>query len=79
MSTCRRCGGSGKEPDLRKLGQRVRSARLGKRLTLRGLAKVLDMSPAYISDIENGNREIQGDKAQRLMTHLGLIPGGDHG
>lgn len=79
MSTCRRCGGSGKEPDLQEIGGRIRDARVNAGLTLRELARRLDMSPVYISDIENGNREIQGDKAQRLMTHLGIRSGGEHG
>ena len=43
-----------KEIDLKKLGQRIRSLRLGKGWSLAGLAEESSVSKAYISDLENG-------------------------
>jgi len=43
-----------KEIDLKKLGQRIRSLRLGRGWSLAALAEKSDVSKAYISDLENG-------------------------
>lgn len=42
--------------DLRKLGERVRSARRNRGLTQEALAEALDLSVAYVSLIERGGR-----------------------
>ena len=42
--------------DLRRLGERVRSARRNRGLTQEALAEALDLSVAYVSLIERGGR-----------------------
>ena len=71
---CHRCGGSGKEPDWRPLGKRARKERLRREITVRGVARLLGVSPSFISDIERGNRSWQGPKARRYLKMLGISP-----
>lgn len=78
MSTCRRCGGSGQEPDAREIGEDVRDARMDRGLSMRGLADETGVSAAYISMIEHGEGFPQGDGAKRVMAYLG-VSGGEHG
>ncbi len=48
----------------------IRTARLAKQISLRGLAKTLAISPAYLSDIELGKRtpntQVMADIAKLL-------------
>lgn len=54
-------------------GTFVKEKRLEKGINLRKLADLLDVAPAYISDIENGNRNSPAsDKMERLVEILGL-------
>lgn len=54
-------------------GTFVKEKRLEKGINLRKLADLLDVAPAYISDIENGNRNSPApDKMERLVEVLGL-------
>lgn len=53
---CPRCGGSGRVPDERLVGQQMREKRLASWLTLREMARRLALSPAYVSDLELGRR-----------------------
>jgi transcriptional regulator with XRE-family HTH domain len=55
-SPCRRCGGSGREPDYVELGMQMRRAREKSGLTVRAVATRLGFSTAYISDLELGRR-----------------------
>ncbi len=41
--------------ELESFGQRIRDLRIGQHITLRDFAKRLDVSPTYISQIEQGN------------------------
>jgi transcriptional regulator with XRE-family HTH domain len=54
------------------LGEVLRDARVKAGTTLRDLAKVLDLAPSYISDIENDRRVPSEDVLQRLAQELGL-------
>lgn len=54
------------------LGDVLREARLAADVSLRELAKQLDLAPSYLSDIENGRRVPAEDVLKRLAEHLGL-------
>lgn len=58
--------------DARTLGEVLRDARVSADLTLRDLAKKLDITPSYISDIENDRRVPSEDVLQRLASELNL-------
>lgn len=64
MSRCRRCSGSGEEPDFVKMGAaaRVRRERAG--MTLRAVSAVTGYSVSYISDVERGR--IAGSRRMRV-------------
>ena len=72
---CHRCGGSGEEPDWRPLGKRARKERLRLGVSLRGMARLLKVTPTYLCDLEYGRRSWQGPKARRYLKLLGILPG----
>ena len=54
-------------------GTFIKEKRLEKGINLRKLAELLVLAPAYISDIENGNRNSPSpDKMEKLVEILGL-------
>lgn len=54
-------------------GTFIKEKRLEKGINLRKLAELLVLAPAYISDIENGNRNSPSpDKMEKLVEVLGL-------
>ena len=54
-------------------GTFIKEKRLEKGINLRKLAELLELAPAYISDIENGNRNSPSpDKMEKLVEVLGL-------
>ena len=56
------------------LGAQVRTARTSKGLTLRGLARALDVSPATLSQIENGRTGLTVHRLSRIADILDLTP-----
>lgn len=58
--------------DARTLGEVLRDARVSAELTLRDLAKKLEITPSYISDIENDRRVPSEDVLARLAAELKL-------
>jgi transcriptional regulator with XRE-family HTH domain len=60
-----------KNPD-ETLGEVLREARVKAGTTLRDFAKVLDLAPSYVSDIENDRRIPSEDVLRRLAEELGL-------
>ena len=56
----------------RSLGDVLRDARVAANLTLRELAKQLDIAPSYLSDIENDRRIPAEEVLQTIATHLHL-------
>ena len=54
-------------------GAFIKEKRLEKGINLRKLAELLELAPAYISDIENSNRNSPSpDKMEKLVEVLGL-------
>jgi transcriptional regulator with XRE-family HTH domain len=56
----------------RTLGDILREGRLVKKLGLRELARELDITPSYLSDIENDRRVPSEDVLRKLAAGLGL-------
>jgi transcriptional regulator with XRE-family HTH domain len=54
------------------LGELIREARVGKELTLRGLARDLGLSPSYINDVEQDRRVPSEPVLRRLGEILEL-------
>lgn len=54
--TCPTCGGHGKVPDPRTIGSLLKTERKAKGLSLREIARRMEFTPAYISDLEHGRR-----------------------
>ena len=52
-------------------GEEIRTARESAKLSIRQLARRIKRSPAYICDIENGNRDLSVDMAKRIDNALG--------
>jgi HTH-type transcriptional regulator, competence development regulator len=59
-------------PDAVTLGLRIREARRNKELGLREVARHLDRTPSYISDIENDRRTPSEDVIRQLADELDL-------
>lgn len=53
---CEKCGGTGKVDDPRIVGRDMRALREKRGKSLRAVAALMDFSPAYLSDLENGRR-----------------------
>jgi predicted transcriptional regulator len=56
MDRCKHCGGTGKEPDHRKIGATMRAIRETFHRSLKSVAQDLCISPSYLSDLELGKR-----------------------
>jgi AcrR family transcriptional regulator/DNA-binding XRE family transcriptional regulator len=54
------------------LGAQMRAARMARGVTLRGLAKTLELSPATLSQIENGRTSLSVSRLSRIADALGL-------
>ena len=58
---------------MKTFGEFIKEKRLKKGINLRKLAELLVVAPAYLSDIENGNRNSPSpDKMEKLVEVLGL-------
>jgi len=53
---CRRCKGSGREPDQVETGLWFRAHREQLGISLRTMAKRLNISPSFLSNLEQGRR-----------------------
>lgn len=72
---CRRCNGSGREPDPVEVGLAIRRARMKRGMTQTALADAVGASKGYVCDIEWGRRSTGGAKGRRLLAHLRLTEG----
>lgn len=57
LAKCEACNGTGKQIDQKALGAKMKKLRVTARISLRTLAKIMELSPPYISDLERGNRK----------------------
>jgi transcriptional regulator with XRE-family HTH domain len=53
---CPKCRGTGRVPDARAIGAVMRQRREKAKRSLRSVARSLEVSAAYLSDLERGNR-----------------------
>jgi transcriptional regulator with XRE-family HTH domain len=58
--------------DSKRLGEIIRDARVEAKRGLRDLARELDITPSYLSDIENDRRVPADDVMKRIATLLKL-------
>ncbi len=58
--------------DQTSIGEILRTARVKKGVSLRSLAAELDITPSYLSDIENDRRIPSEDVLQQMAVHLNL-------
>lgn len=57
----------------RTFGDFLKQKRLGKEITLRRFAKMLDVSPVYLCDVEKGRKPAPSDERLKQITrHLSL-------
>ena len=54
------------------LGKRIRTFRMSKGMTGQELAKLAEISPAYLSEVERGLSEASGEKLLRIAGSLGV-------
>lgn len=64
--------GRGEQPPDATLGAQVRAARTARGVTLRGLARMLDVSPATVSQIETGRTGLSVTRLTRIADALGM-------
>lgn len=77
--TCKHCNGSGQTVDHEQLGAMMRKLRLQSKLSLREVARRLEFSAAYLSDLEQGKRNWSEKKIFDYRKALGLkIQTGDN-
>lgn len=67
---CPRCSGSGFIPDPRHQGSRARALRREAALSLREIARRMDLSAGYISDLELGRRGWNDELMKRYIKAL---------
>ena len=67
---CKRCGGTGREQDDQLIGEAWQAKRKAAGLSLRDLGKRLDLSAAYLSDLENGRRRWSPENVRRYTEAL---------
>lgn len=58
--------------DYKRLGMRIKQARLNARMTQERLAEKIEMSAVYISQIENGSRKLSIDTLLRIANVLNI-------
>jgi len=63
---CKRCNGTGLEPDPSEVGKRMRHMREKAGISLRDAADKMGVSAAYLSDMERGNRAFSSDRIRQL-------------
>ena len=55
-----------------RLGDTIRTARLGKKMTEKALGKKCGLAESFIKDVESGRKIVSDDQAQRILKVLGV-------
>lgn len=66
-----RCKLTSDKTSMKPLGERIRELRDRKDLSVRELAKKIDVSAAFLSDVELGRRHPSDDVLKQIASHLG--------
>ena len=61
-----------RKPSGATLGQQIRNARVAAEMTLRALAREVDVAPSYMNDIENDRRVPSEPVLRRIASELDL-------
>ncbi len=69
--TCPRCGGSGQVDDPAEQGKKMRELRLAKKLSLKEVARRMNLTAAYISDMELGRRNWRAELVEKYNRAIG--------
>ena len=70
LMSCPKCAGTGSVIDPRMQGQQMRELRVKKGIAVREVARRMNLSAPYISDIELGRRAFNTDLIQRYKQAL---------
>lgn len=68
--TCPECSGAGIVHDSVQIGEMLRKTRIDSGISLRELARRMDLSAAYVSDLELGRRAWSKSKVEDYLRHL---------
>lgn len=55
-----------------KVGQRIKELRLQQKLSQEALANISEVDRTYMTDVENGNRNISVEVLERIIKGLGI-------
>lgn len=67
---CRRCNGTGAEPDQKKTGEDKRRERIESGFSQTLVADDMGISAAYLSDLERGRRNWSADLLERFRLAI---------
>jgi len=70
---CKRCDGTGIEPDWAAIGRTMRRGRKAAHKSLREVAKRMHVSPSYVSALENGLKPWRIKIQQRYLTAIARV------
>ena len=70
MPDCLHCNGSGKTEERATVGMVVRMVRVRTGWTLRRLARALDISPPYLSDVEHDRRRMTASRVEAAINAM---------
>jgi len=70
MRNCKRCGGTGREPDHRAIGNELRKIRQAAGVSATRIAERMKITKAYLSDLELGRRQWRADLVQKYQGAL---------
>ena len=70
---CKRCDGTGIEPDWTSIGRIMRRQRKAARKSLRTVAKRMKISPSYVSALENGLKPWRAKIQKRYLVAISEV------
>jgi len=67
---CKTCNGTGRQPDHKAIGLKLKRARTKNEIGLRVMARRLGISHSFLHQLENGQRRWSPLLQARFITHL---------